>query len=420
VLDRLTQSVIPRLGRMQHVRLAVRLAQLPLRIAARTLSKMAPRDRRLIVYGAPLGRFGDNTAYLFMQAATCMPHHRHVWITPSRSVRDRLRAAGHEAELRWSMDGVRKCLTAGMYVYGNYPSDINRWFYDGALTFNLWHGIPLKRIERDILSRHAGVTRRRRARMALKDLAFADENHVPDMLLSTSSFVSERCFRTAFAIPQQRLVNAGYPRTDHFRGSSTPPAIVDLMPNRTRWHRLAQESLVIGYFPTWRDTHRDFLGQQSGFSIKKLAEAVRRRGGVLLFKPHGNTLNGPAGEDAEGLVRLDPGDDVHAFLPLCHALITDYSSIAFDYMLLNRPIIYYVPDLDQYAQERGMYFKAEEAMPGRMLNNPEQLYQVIDTLDVHGDVDPRLPTVRERMWEKNTEGSSARISARMQQELAGT
>ncbi|MFI5915950.1 CDP-glycerol glycerophosphotransferase family protein [Dactylosporangium sp. NPDC051541] len=418
LLDRLTTSLLPRLGRLHRVRTAVRLAQLPARVAVGLLARHWPRDPRTIVFGAPLGRFGDNPAYLFLAAQEHFAGHRTVWITPSRAVRDRLREAGYRAELRWSRRGIAMCLRAGAYVYSSYPNDINRWLYDGALTFNLWHGIPFKRIERDITS---VATRRRGVAARLEHYAYADEHHVPDLLLSTSATVSERCFTSAFAIPRDRCVAAGYPRTDHFRAPPDPGGMLPLLSDRALWRRLSGAPLVVGYFPTWRDNHGDFLREGTGLSLRRLAEVVAGRGGTLLFKPHGNTLNAPAAAELHtaGIATLEPADDINAFLPLCHVLITDYSSVAFDFMLLERPIVYYVPDLDEYLASRGSYFSPAEAMPGRLVNEPADLYRAIAEIDLDAPPDRRMPQVRSMLWADNVSGASARIAEHLKAALAG-
>jgi CDP-glycerol glycerophosphotransferase (TagB/SpsB family)/O-antigen/teichoic acid export membrane protein len=418
LLDRVITSVLPRLGRLRRIRTMARLVQLPVRTAVGLIARCWRRDPETIVFGGPQGRFGDNPAYLFLAAEEHFAGYRTVWITPSRTVRDRLRRAGYRSELRWSPRGVAACLRAGTYVYSSYPNDINRWLYDGALTFNLWHGIPFKRIERDIAAR---VTDRRSSVAAkLDDHAYADEHHVPDLLLSTSAMVSERCFTSAFAIPRDRCVAAGYPRTDHFRTPQSPGGILPLLPSRALWRRLSRASLIVGYFPTWRDDHSDFLDEATGLSLRRLASVVAERGGALLFKPHGNTLNAPAAEDlrSAGVATLEPADDINAFLPLCHVLITDYSSVAFDFMLLGRPIVYYVPDMDEFIAARGAYFDPSEAMPGRLVRDPADLYRVIAEIDPDEGPDGRLPLVRAMVWGSNTSGASGQIAVHLKTVLA--
>ncbi|MEA2139084.1 MAG: teichoic acid glycerol-phosphate transferase [Solirubrobacteraceae bacterium] len=379
-----------------------RLLQLPLRLLARELVRRLPRERGLVAFGAPLDRFADNSAYLFLQLSGA-PGLRCVWISGSREVVERLRAAGYEAELRISRAGLRACLQAEWYVVTAYVSDVNRWAHDGARLLNLWHGIPLKTIERDILNSPMsfmyGSARSPRA------MAFADETRVPDAVLSTSPFISERCFASAFGVARDRCLDFGYPRSDHFFAAQDEPANEVLIKEPRTWRRVRDAPFVIGYFPTWRDDDSPFM-QRSGLSIERLAEVVAAQGGVLLFKPHFNTtLTLPEGH----AVVLHPDDDLNVYLPLCSALITDYSSVAFDFMLLDRPILYFVPDLEHYRHGRGLYFEPETMMPGPLLYTAQELYDAVGRLGPSSPADPRVQEIRELVWNGYRGDAGARL-----------
>src|SRR4051794_19409669 len=127
-----------------------RLIELPLRTLVRVLLRRFPRDPRLAVFGAPLNRFGDNAGYLFLHLSRQPGAPHCVWITGDKALVDRLRRAGLDAERRRSLRGVRLAARAKFFVITAYASDVNRWLHDGATLINLWHGIPLKAIERDI------------------------------------------------------------------------------------------------------------------------------------------------------------------------------------------------------------------------------------------------------------------------------
>lgn len=394
-----------RLRKNQYVRLFIRrfggarlivvprLILLPLRLTVRALVRRLPRERDLVAFGAPLDRFADNAAYLFL-ALSDAPGLRCVWITGSRELVQRLRSAGYRAELRLSPSGLRAALRAGWYVVTAYVSDVNRWTHDGAQLLNLWHGIPLKTIERDIVNSPMSFMYRNYSRRSLLPLAFADETRVPDAMLSTSPFITERCFSSAFAVPPERCLEIGYPRADHFFHDQHRPPSETLIKDPATWARVRDADFVVGYFPTWRDHDSPFM-KRSGLSIERLAEAVAARGGLLVFKPHFNTTPATPGGST---VVLHPDDDLNVYLPLCSALITDYSSVAFDFMLLGRPILYFVPDLEEYRRERGMYFAPEEMMPGPLLFTAQELYDAVAALSLTAQPDPRIRQIRDLVW----------------------
>ena len=405
--SRFVRSTVRQLGGAR-VLLPFRIAELPLRVAARLVVSRIPRDRSLLVFGAPLDRFADNPAYLFLHLSRTAPSLRCVWITNSKDLVARLRESGYSAELRWSARGVLACARAGWFVVGAYVSDVNRWLHDGARLFGLWHGVPLKAIERDIKSGRLSFMFRERPAGSIVSAAFKDETRRPDFLLSTSKFISKRCFSSAFGVGLERCLEFGYPRNDHFfRPPDAPPSSL-LISDGTVWDRLKACSFVVGYFPTWRDDNTPLMGR-GGLSLDRLANAVSAQGGLLVFKPHYNTTE--QARHSAALVVLNAGDDLNAYVHLCSVLITDYSSVAFDFMLLDRPILYYVPDLDDYRRGRGMYFTPEEMMPGPLLRSPDELYEAVARLRPDDAPDQRLSGVRSLVWDSADGDAAARIGA---------
>jgi CDP-glycerol glycerophosphotransferase (TagB/SpsB family) len=370
----------------QRMMLAVRLAELPFRSIVRQGVKRMQRDESLCVFGATMDRFADNSAYLYLRLAQRSDSLRCVWITGSTELRNRLRAAGFEAEKRWSRRGILLSARAGSYVVSSYASDVNRWFADGATLVNLWHGVPLKKIERDIDSGPLKLVYEDRQPMKA---AFADQMRPPDLLLSPSAFIAERCFTSAFAVPIERCLPYGYPRTDHFFAPPLEPPHELLVADAPRWHRLRGQERVVGYFPTWRDQRTET--SPGNLDLERLASALDAH---LVFKPHFH-IAAPA--PIAGITILDAEDDADAYLPLCDVLVTDYSSLAFDFMLLQRPIVYFVPDIDEYASYRGFYFRPEEMMPGPLVRDPRDLAKAIEEALVSGP-DPRMSGVRDRVW----------------------
>ncbi len=406
-LHRLLDPAVRRIGRFRVV-FWLRVLEIPARLLARAVSRRVRREPGLIAFGAPGDRFADNGAHLFL-AASGTRGLRCVWITGSRPLVARLREQGHAAELRWSRRGLSTALRAEWYVITAYVADVNRWTHTGARVLNLWHGVPLKTIERDIRTGPVARVFRARRPRSLGALAYADDTRRPDVVLAPSKALAERCFASAFGVPGERCLAAGYPRTDAFFGP--PPAAPDplLVADPDAWRRAADAPFVVGYFPTWRDDDAPFL-ERSGLRIERLAETVGALGGVLLFKPHHNTLL-DAGAAGPALIVLGPGEDLHAWLALCSVLVTDYSSVAFDFLLLDRPVLYFVPDLDHYAAQRGFYFEPERMMPGPLLRTPEALEDALAAAAADPEPDPRAQAVRDLVWDGYRGGASRTLAA---------
>ena len=344
-----------------------RMAQWPLRAAFRALSKYIRRDAHLIVFGSVRNRFADNSAYLFLNMARD-EQLRCVWISGSRRVVDRLRREGLDARRRWSVGGIRAAARAGVYVYSFAPSDINLWLSDGAATLNLWHGLGVKRIERD---RGAPWDRMYNAPdSSITGRVFADDRDAPDWLVAPSPEM-RKYFARPFDLPIDRCLELGYPRNDHLVRRTRPPeSLIDT----ELYDRLERQPLVVGFFPTWRYDSFEALPEGSP-TLDEIAAIIGRQGGVVLFKPHHQSATPIASDPA--LVLLPAESDLNAYLGLCHVLITDYSSVAADFLLLDRPIVVFGPEVDAGIASNQFSADPLTMQPGILVRTKEALFEML-------------------------------------------
>jgi CDP-glycerol glycerophosphotransferase (TagB/SpsB family) len=371
------------------------------------LSGWMPRSARKVVFGGNGDRFTDNAKYFFLHLTTD-PRFECTWVTGDPAVVAQVRSSGRRAELRWSPRGVAASLRAGWFVYGAYPSDVNFWLSRGARLLDLWHGIPLKAIEFDITNGPLARVYRSAPWSPLR-LAFLDRFRRPDAVVSSSRFLSERCFRSAFRLEADRCWEVGYPRTDHL----FHPIDRDALAARFGLDVTAR-SAVIGYFPTWRDDGRDFLADAS-FSFEELDARLADSGRLLVFKAHPNFGDlVPRDRVWSNIVVLDPQIDLNEVLPLCDVLVTDYSSVAFDYLLLDRPIVYFLPDHDRYTGRRNLYFELDEMTAGPIITSSEELYEVL-AAPVEDDAASRRRELRALLWEDYDGDACEEIAAVLSQ-----
>jgi len=348
----------------------LRLVQWPIRALTRPIVSRNPRNDALAVFGAASERFADNPAYAFLACAEAGGGVRCVWISGSRATVARVRALGYEAHLRWSPRGVAAALRARWFVYGWHLADVNMWLADGATTFNLWHGVGVKRIQRARIGAGAAVFGAADGSLAAR--VFADDRHVPDLVLSTSAGMTP-VLAQAFAVPPERCLELGYPRNDHLvTGSAPPDGLADpAIVERLRGQR------VVGYFPTFRDDSMSIPGGAP--VVEEVAEIVGDQGAVLLFKAHDSSRVDVAPHGP--LVVLPHDADLNAYLGLCDVVVTDYSSVASDFLLLDRPIVLFVPDIDDYSVVRGFALDPTTHLPGVVTRTTAELYERLGALD---------------------------------------
>jgi CDP-glycerol glycerophosphotransferase (TagB/SpsB family) len=101
--------------------------------------------------------------------------------------------------------------------------------------------------------------------------------------------------------------------------------------------------------PTWRDAGYDIISS-AGLNFKKIDYKLKKNNSLLILKFHINTKHNSLNniKDLSNIIIYDDNIDLYSFLPFTDILITDYSSIYYDYLLLNKQTILYVFDIDRY------------------------------------------------------------------------
>nr|WP_208388276.1 CDP-glycerol glycerophosphotransferase family protein [Microbacterium halimionae] len=224
----------------------------------------------------------------------------------------------------------------------------------GQHVLQTWHGTPLKR-----LALHRPGFDVRRA------LAVVRESRRWDVLLAQSP-AAGRILRKAYAFLRRPMWIEGYPRND----------VLTVGDGRDVRALLAIEphERVLLYAPTWRDDREEIV---DFVDAEKLAIATDA---VVLVRGHSRTLH--PGSDARGarVVDVTGFPDTAQLLLAADALITDYSSVMFDFSVTGKPMYFLVPDLEHYRGElRGFYFDLVEHAPGPLVQTQEQLVRAIAT-----------------------------------------
>lgn len=323
--------------------------------------RFIPRRHDLIVYGGAADCFVDNAKYCFLYGSKHVADFEHVWLTRSTSVCDRLKSRGYKCVLSNSLFGVWLALRARFFLFDSNLADF-MWSFlaKGSLTFNLWHGIPFKKIGFDNnVSEFSAFGRN------LFEARLNKPSTSPSWVLSPSeSLVS--LFSRSFRVEEERVVVGGYYRNLPFSWSpqrlmafindwSDPKSegVMELM-------KQENHSKFIVYLPTFRDTGEDFISK--GFpDLEALNRWCLEHDFFFLFKTHRTTKLSVSLQNITRLVWLDSDIDIYPLLPFSDMLITDYSSVFYDYALLNKPVLFYPHDLDEYRKScRGFNFDYEE------------------------------------------------------------
>ncbi len=224
-----------------------------------------------------------------------------------------------------------------------------------------WHGFPLKRIEGDAES----ALDAEYVRAARKDSLMCD------LFLSNSAFLTQ-IYRRAFWYGGE-VLECGFPRNDMLFGPPGPS-----LEKVRRELRLPEGKNLTLYAPTFR---RDLGLSVYDMDYKRVCGALSRRFGgdwLILAKLHPNVAD-KAGElslDPRYVVNASAYPDIQELYLACDALITDYSSVMFDYMNTGRPCFLYVNDLAAYKDDRNFYFDLD-TLPFARAEDNDGLEEII-------------------------------------------
>ncbi|MGV9774374.1 CDP-glycerol glycerophosphotransferase family protein [Streptosporangium sp. NPDC003464] len=277
------------------------------------------------------------------------------------------------------------------------------WFTkrDGQVYVRTCHGTPLKRVAHDIAGGRFGAGADHLRRLALEVAKW-------DLLVSPSSFgtsVLPRAFRYGGPV-----LEAGSPRNDplHRPGSREEAARV------RRALGLPPDRRVVLYAPTWRDD-QVLPGGKYHLDIRLDFGRARRAlgdGHVFLFRghPHVSETLRPLGPES-GAVDVTRYPDVTDLLLVADVLVTDYSSLVFDYAGTGRPILLFAHDLEHYrGRLRGLYLDPAEDVPGPLLETSDEVIEALAGLDAtapaHASAYGRF---RERFCHLDDGGAAARV-----------
>ena len=367
-------------------------------------SYLIPRTDKVLVFGSYRGGFNDNTKYLFLYASEHIKNKKIIWISTKRATVEYIRNLGYQAYCVFSIRGLFYALRSKYWFVNSYTSDIAFCLAGSAKIVNLWHGLPMKAIEFGITK---GELAKRYVDKQFWDVFFHPAPfRKPNYLISPSSFI-DGIFLSSFRIAKSQCLHVGYPRTRLLQLSlvEVDDFICRYESEETKLlvEKIKQYDQVFVYMPTWRDSQRDCFA--NGFDLKAFNECVVKQNACVLMKPHANTIIDKS-ITYSNLFFLDGNVDMYCILPYTHTLITDYSSILYDYILMpNKNVILFHYDYEEYVNSREFIFSLENNIVGKRVCTFNDLLQVISTNDYKIDLIERQ-FILDKFWGESVKNDS--------------
>ncbi|WHY95073.1 CDP-glycerol glycerophosphotransferase family protein [Neobacillus cucumis] len=242
-----------------------------------------------------------------------------------------------------------------------------------TIYLQTWHGTPLKKLANDMREvLMPGTTTEQYKR------DFYTESRNWDYLISPNRYSTE-IFRRAFQFDKE-IIESGYPRNDIFYF----PNRDDIASNFKKEHHLPEDKKIILYAPTWRDNQYHQVGKYKldlHLDLDKFKEELGNEF-IVILRMHYLVAENINLDAYEGFAYdFSKHEDIRELYLISDLLLTDYSSVFFDYANLKRPMIFFTYDLDEYKEDiRGFYFDFEKKAPGPLVETTDELIEVIKNI----------------------------------------
>ncbi|CAM3981017.1 CDP-glycerol glycerophosphotransferase family protein [Mesobacillus zeae] len=314
---------------------------------------------RMFFFESNLGKqYTGNPRYIYERMLERYPDFTYVWCYSGAE-----NIPGEPMIVSRGSGEYYKLLAQSRFIINNTTFPL--WYHrPETFYFQTWHGTPFKRLHWDLTSRP--VERRSTPEFYVKSTCW-------DALLSPNAF-STKTFKSAFRYDGE-ILEYGYPANDIFfdnkRYSKKRKQIREKL-------GIIDDSPVFLYAPTWRDG-KHIGNAMFEFDLMLDPEQFLKhapKDSVLLIRSHHMSSSDGKLERLKGrVIDVSGWDDAIELMCASDVLITDYSSIVFDWYCSRKPVIYFVPDYEKYVGPmRGSYFDLFELNAGPICKTQAELF----------------------------------------------
>ena len=343
------------------------------------LQRLIPRDKHTFVFGSWHGKkYSDNSKALFEYILENRPEFKVYWITHNKKIFQKLKKEGKPVLMAYSIKGWLISLYASVTFTSYNETDINRYALNGAKQIWLWHGMPLKKIQGDYIKypyykKNRNLTEK--TKLLIRNIFSPHSNFEKIVTATISSSDFFRPFlQTAFFLKEENVWLTGLPRTDYFYHSKKEKVIDDL---REKY----ADSRILLFMPTCR-----YFSKKTpynpfaipSFNEKMFMDFLNKENIVFLYKPHFFDQNiSLSSSDRFIMLNDDSYNELYVLVSNIDILITDYSSIYFDFLCLQKPAILVPFDYDIYISETREHYFDYNILPGIKAYSWDELMNII-------------------------------------------
>ncbi|KAF0819023.1 CDP-glycerol:poly(glycerophosphate) glycerophosphotransferase [Bacillus sp. ZZV12-4809] len=348
-----------------------------------------PLKEKTIVFESFLGKnYSDSPKNIYEYMISKSTDYKFIWIfNQEREI------PGNAKQVKRFSLAYYYYLATSKFWVSNSRLPLHLKKREGNIYLQTWHGTPLKKLVFDMEDIHS-------ANPNYKSHFFKQSRRW-DYLISANQYSSD-IFRSAFKF-EKEMLEFGYPRNDILHSNNKEDTAAEIKKNLG----LPTDKKIILYAPTWRDDEFYEPGKYK-FNLKLDLHEMKKKLGndyIVLLRMHYFIADNIEISGLEDFAfNLSKYNDIAELYLISDILITDYSSVFFDYSNLRRPILFFTYDLEKYRDTlRGFYIDMEKEVPGPLLKTTEEIIDsILNIEDVEEKYRERYQNFYDRIcqWEK--------------------
>lgn len=334
-------------------------------------------DGKMIFFSSFNGKYftdSPKAMYLYMKDNPKFKDYKFVWTFKNPENYEFLKENKNTIIIKRNSKQYEKYLAKAKYWIVNHRIADHLYPKKQQIYVQCWHGTPLKRLGCDIEKTDNVLN-------TLKEVKskYILESKKIKYMVSPSKFTTEKLissFNLKKVNKENCVIEEGYPRND-FLSNYTEDDVKNIK-EKLKINNINKK--IILYAPTFRDNqHESGVGYtyKTEVDFDKLQKELKDEY-IILFRAHYFVSNSFDFEKYKGFIyNVSDIDDINELYIVSDILITDYSSVFFDYANLKRPIIFYMYDFENYKDEmRGFYIELNE-LPGEITRTEDALIKAI-------------------------------------------
>jgi CDP-glycerol glycerophosphotransferase len=353
-------------------------------------------EENVIISGYKARHLSGNNEYLFNYLEQNKPSFNYYFYTKDKNTYRKLNKDFKGKILySYSLRTLIKIIKSKVIVITTGPDDLSPFpLISEKKIINIWHGIPIKKV--GYPSKNSDIPKFEKFISAINSF-------------SVSAEFDAKIIKKAFRLTDEKIFISGLCKNDYIKINQE--AFLKQNPYF--------EKKVIIYAPTFRDNNINQPSIFDLFPLKKLNELLEKHDAYFLIRNHFNTNEQQAIKDFRRIKSASAREflDPQPLLYYSDIMITDYSGIYFDFLLMDRPIIFYNYDMEVYGKKRAFLYDFEENTPGPKVQTQDELLLAIENYLNNPEQDAEFRAKIKKRFHKYTDGKACERTYELIKEL---